>query len=200
MKIKIILSIATILFTVSAYSQTNVPPDGAAGLKFGMSPSEVKAIWKNKGTLYQDYETIKSTIGSLSYIDISVGNEKFDVATAKFVNNKLYEISVMKLPEREAFAQGIYDNLQEILNNKYKKGNSYRIFTGIYEDGDGYEMQAVRLGNADIATYWDYSPTSIISLKITPLSQSIIIEMNYQSVVLFKDVDKIIKAANTSEF
>jgi hypothetical protein len=165
-----------------------------------MTPSEVKAILNKKGTLDRDYEIFKATVGNITYTDITVGTEKFDVCVAKFVNNKLYDIRFAILPEREGFVQGIYDNLQTIVNNKYKRGNSHRIFTGIYDDADGYEMQAVKLGKGTIQTFWDYSPVSAINLEIVPMGNMVGVSLQYQSMELFKEVEKALKSVNVDEF
>jgi hypothetical protein len=200
MKERIVLCLAAVLISLTAHSQTSEAPDGAAGVKFGMTPSEVKAILNKKGTLDRDYEIFKATVGNITYTDITVGTEKFDVCVAKFVNNKLYDIRFAILPEREGFVQGIYDNLQTIVNNKYKRGNSHRIFTGIYDDADGYEMQAVKLGKGTIQTFWDYSPVSAINLEIVPMGNMVGVSLQYQSMELFKEVEKALKSVNVDEF
>lgn len=200
MKTQIIVCIAALVLSITTYSQTSEAPDGAAGVKFGMTPSEVKAIWRTKGTIDEDYNIIKASVGTLTYVNLTVGSEEFDLGAAKFVNNKLYEIALWKLPSQDGYAQGIYDDLQTILNNKYKKGEAHRHFTGIYEDGDGYEMQAVILGDATIMTFWDYSPISMISLEIRVVLNSVAITMTYQSLALFKEVERALNSVNKDEF
>lgn len=83
---------------------------------------------------------------------------------------------------------------------KYPQGKSYRHFEGSYEDGDGYEIQAVRLGKGTIATYWDFSPACIIALNIKSLSDIIVVNLQYQSVELADEADKIMDKTNEIEF
>lgn len=175
-------------------------PNGAAGLKFGMSPNEVKALWSTKGKLSEAYTPLQAAVGSILFKNLKVGTETFDIAVVKFVNMKLYDIILSKIPYSDGFAQDIYDNLQEILITKYGNGSSIRHFEGIYEDGDGYEMQAVKLGEATIATYWDFSPISIIKLGIESAEVNLIVIMQYQSVELCKEVNKATNKANKIEF
>lgn len=177
---------------------TEAAPDGAAGVKYGMSPSEVKAIWRTRGTLYQDYELTQPKLGSIFFTKIKVGSVTFDIGGAKFVNDKLYEIALSKLPNEDAFAQTIYDELKDILMSNHQNGQSIRRFESPYEDGDGYEMQAVRVGKGTIATYWIFED-SVISLEIYPSTNGVSVRLQYQSD-LVKEAKNILNAVNKNEF
>lgn len=200
MKERIFLCLTALLFSLTVHSQTSEAPDGVAGLKFGMTLSEVKAAWNTRGLLYQDYQTIKSTIGSIVYLNLSVGTETFDIGVAKFIDNKLYEVILSKIPLQDSFAQDVYFGLLSILASKYNNGSLHREFRSPYKEGDGYEMQAVRMGKADIYAVWNFSPISIIKLEIQPWESGLAVAMIYQSVELYTEVDKVIKKVNDIEF
>lgn len=200
MKTAIIFSIVVVLSSPIAYSQTNEAPDGAAGVKFGMSLAQVKSIWNTKGTIYQDYTVTIPKIGIVFYKNLKVGTKTFDMASASFVNNKLYMIELSLFPESDVFAQLEYDNLKEVIESKYGKGRSIRRFNGIYEDGDGYEMQAIRVGQGRIVTQWSFEPVSIVKLEIKPLSENVYVSLGYISVSLGEEADKLKEQKNVIEF
>ncbi len=60
-----------------------------------------------------------------------------------------------KPDEQEIFHQ--YDHMKELLIKKYgEPKNDFAFFKDPYYKGDGYETQAIRLGKATFAAYWEF--------------------------------------------
>lgn len=184
-----------VLIFISGNSIAQTELTGAVGLSFGISTENVKSIMsKRSGTVDQ------SGPNYLSYNDVMIGTKKADILFLQFVNNKLHTIKAMFLPEFEAKTQDLYDELKEIITSKYGKSESYRNFKTPYEDGDGYEMQAVKLGKADISSYWKFPSDRIISLNIESTEKIIFVSMVYQDGKLFQEVKQKQENKNMNDF
>lgn len=184
------LLIIIILFVTCgnvSYGQYNKPVQGAFGLTFGSSKINVKEVMrKHNAEIYDEKQT------HLLYKDVVLGSQKSDLLWCMFVNNKLYEIRALFSPEVDEYAQALFNELKEIIDNKYEKGVYFRRFKGIYKDGDGFEMQAVKSGNGYIKSYWvDPNFKSTISLEIIPLNKSLTVTLIYQDVTLTEEAVKL---------
>lgn len=192
--------IKLILFTFSfvisvfpVYCQSAGIPDGAGGLKFGMSVAEVKNIWRAKGNPPGEFEPSKPGLVSLSYYKVKIGVQKFDFCVLRFVNDKLYDIIFCKIPERESFGQDYYDTQQKIITSEYGQGVSYRFMDPDDELGSERDkMNAVKCGFAKIRTCWSFKDISAISLEIKEIDDKITIVTQYQSTELYKEVKAIL--------
>jgi len=181
---KIALIFLLIVFSTSLIAQPELT--GAMGITFGMNANSVKRIMVQKGGI-----VIPSTNGNLTITNITMGTMRPGIVICKFVSNKLFDISICFIPTLEAKTQELYDEISGIIVSKYGEGKSFKNFKGIYSDGDGYEMQAVKLGNADIATYWSYFLNkNIIALQICPLSENLYIKLTYQDDKLAAEAEK----------
>ncbi len=69
--------------------------------------------------------------------------------------------------------------LKEQFIVKYNTGKSYEFFSSPYDEGDGYEMQAVRLEKCTYSTFWDTQGGSI-TLKISKYEQ---ISVSYEDSI-----------------
>jgi hypothetical protein len=131
------------------------------GLTFGMYKEKAKAIMFNKkGKL----DVKRSVVDKLIYGNVKVGGKMTDFIVLLFVDNKLFDVSIYYF-DLDARQQENYDKLKETIDNKYGFSETYRTFKSPYTDGDGYEMQAIKVGKGSITTYWSLK-NGIISLEI----------------------------------
>ena len=193
-KVFLLLTIIT-SFTLISFSQPELT--GAIGLTFGMNKSMVKSVILQKGgTLFDEKEN------SVSFSDIPIGSKTSDLMGCQFIHNNLHTICCIFASPLESQTQDLYDDLKSILVSKY--GNpqkSFRHFTGIYSDGDGYEMQAVRLGYAIISSYWTFKDNNVIYIEIEAVSGGrMIVKITYQNDKLSIEVENEKSNKNKSEF
>jgi hypothetical protein len=193
--LKSILLSIMIISSISSLAQ-EVELKGAMGLTFGSNKATVKKIMASKGAILM---SDKADI--IAYTDFPIGTLKAYILFCKFVNDKLYEIVANFDPVLEAKTQERYDEICEIISSKYGKGDSRRLFTGTYTDGDGFEMQAIRLGNADIATFWvNFKNGSGIIVEIVSINDALRVKLTYQDGVLIDDAIKRDNLKNVSDF
>jgi hypothetical protein len=181
---KFILFVLIMVNSFSLYAQSDLT--GAMGLTFGMNKNAVKSnILKRSGT----FETTKG--GTLMITNITMDSKNPVMVMCKFVNLKLFEISVYFIPSLEVKTQELFDEISGIVESKYGKGQSLRTFKGIYKDGDGFEMQAVKTGNGSIATSWSgFNNNNIIYLEIYSLNDNLYVRLIYRDGKLAAKVKK----------
>lgn len=131
------------------------------GLTFGMSKEKAKLIMLNKKA---KLDVKRSLVDKLIYGNVKVGGKMTDFIVLLFVDNKLFDVSIYYF-DLEARQQENYDKLKETIDSKYGFSETYRTFKSPYKDGDGYEMQAIKVGKGSITTYWSLK-NGIISLEI----------------------------------
>jgi hypothetical protein len=159
---------------------------GAIGLTFGMNKNAVKGFIVQKGGTIENAKG-----GTLLITNVTMDTKRPVMVMCKFVNYRLFEISAYFIPSLEDKTQELYDEINGIVESKYGKGQSFRDFKGIYEDGDGFEMQAVKTGNASIATYWrNFINSNVICLEIYSLSDNLYVRLTYQDGNLAAKVEK----------
>ncbi len=184
MKTKMIcVFIIGLVLSTTIYAQTKGVLTGPFGLKFGSTKSTVASVMNGKGEISEDLPDV------VTYTGVKIGTKSSDLFNCKYVNNKLFEVNAVFIPELESKTQEMFDDLVETINNKYGTGKSIRNFTGIYDDGDGYEMQAVKLGYAKIVTYWvGFSDEeSIISVSLMSAGSNVAIRLQYQDGTLVNE-------------
>ena len=191
---KSLLAVLFLTCMISSFAQTELT--GAMGLTFGMNPNSVQSVMEKKGGIVK---TLKN--GKFIITNVIMGTKKPAMVLCDFVNNKLFDIGIYFTPSLEAKTQDLYDEISEIIVSKYGKGESIRHFKGIYTDDDGYEMQAVKLGNADIVTYWSkFLNNNAICLQIYPLTESLYVKLTYQDDRLAAEAEKQQATKDKAEF
>ena len=168
---------------------------GALGLTFGMNATSVKDIMGKKGSTLRE-----ATPEIITYENVQIGTKKADLLSFHIVNDKLHTIKALFISEIEAKTQDIYDDLKNILASKYGEPKSYRDFTDPYKNGDGYEMQAVRLGKAAIESYWSFKNDKVIALEIRALKTEMYVSLVYQDSKLFEEVKAKQGIKNKADF
>ena len=85
-----------------------------------------------------------------------------------------------------------YQTLLSKLNNKYgEPSSSYFSFTSPYEEGDGFELNAVQMEKSNIVAWWDLTftdgtPSGLIMLEMTKWKQNSITWENSINTALKK--------------
>jgi hypothetical protein len=172
------------LLSFTSYSQTTEIPlnektiTAPIGLSFGMSVAQVKAAMAKKGAILDAKYSKKDR---LIFNNVKVGPKTTDFIKLLFVDDKLFDVT-MYYNEIQGNLQKGFDQLKETLENKYGSGEYYRNFDSPYKDGDGYEMQAIKLGKGYISSYWTFKNASI-SLEI---DETLAIKLGYQDSELSK--------------
>jgi hypothetical protein len=149
---KFLLLLLIIINVEVVRSQNDSLPElkGALGLTFGCSKQQANTILTQKGGVM---DKVNSKNDIIIFDKLKFGVRKPEFVSLKFVNNKLYEINIY-FSTMESLTQELYNSVRSDIEKKYFEGECYRNFDGIYHDGDGYEMQAVKLGYAKINCFW----------------------------------------------
>lgn len=195
---KTFLSIFVIIlcFPVMIKAQSNV--EAPMGLAFGSDMASVKSVMNNKGTF--DSENIQSYGKSLLYSGVSVGVKNATLASFKFTDNKLFEVSLVFEPSRETEIEDMYDSICDIINAKYGRGESFRNFKYPYDDTDDDFLIALKGGYATIKTYWmKFDDEDSITVGIEKYG-SLCVILKYQNGKLIDQAQNKQKELNTSEF
>lgn len=173
----------TVLLPLFISAQTKTV-DGFWGIKFGANKQQViDAIKAKGGTL-----DVKSTTEkSLVFDNIRFAQRKAYFLIIKFNNNKFYEAIVTFKPD-ESDLINEFETMAKELSNSYGEVEVYRNFKSPYEEGDGYETQAIRMGKADYAAFWKtvnaQNDNNYVSLRIT---KDMLVRLGYQDGTLVKD-------------
>lgn len=168
---------------------------GGIGLEFGASRNNVIEILQYRGG---SIDKSMSNDEMLVFDNIKIGGRKTIYISTWFVDNKLFEINVYFSPSLDPAVQQLFDEIKENLENKYGKSMCVRNFKGVYKDGDGYELQALRGGYADIVCWWNsFIDGNTIILKITT---TLDVHINYQSDELTRMKIQKDKEKNLQEY
>ncbi len=194
---KLFFVLIVLLVSSTLFAQDSQELKGPIGLEFGMNKESVTSILKSKQAVLQSSES-----DVIIFKALKLGSKQPELGFCKFINDKLFEVVFIFNPKLEAKTQSEFDEISDIIENKYgKPSNSFRNFNGIYKDGDGYEMQAVRTGNATISNYWtNFKNESAISIKLFPSDNSVFVLLGYQDGILIDEAVKKQNDKNTSEF
>jgi hypothetical protein len=108
---------------------------------------------KTKGFKVKKYDAIVTTMTGVFLGNVT--NEVLIVHTPK--SKKVWKVVVF-LQEQIGWSslKSEYQSLLSKLNNKYgEPSNSYFSFLSPYEEGDGYEMNAVEFEKTNIVAWWN---------------------------------------------
>lgn len=185
-----------LIMSVTMFGQTKL--SAPIGLTFGNSLESAKQILNQVGTFVE--KTSRPYGISVQYSEVKIGATTADVVMCKFVNNKLFEVCVYYKADDEKI-QSMYDNFCSIINTKYGKGKSFRIFRYPYKDGDEDFITAIEGGYADIETYWTHwtheEEDDAIVVEIIKVPA---IRISYQNGVLFNEAKRIEDNKNNASF
>jgi len=98
-----------------------------------------------------------------------------------FMNNssQLAKVAVIIITPDED-ARRTYDNLKRSLIAKYgEPTDDFHFFSSPYEENDGYELTAFRVGKATFASYWHPGPGKNVPVSID-ITQRLNVEVTYE--------------------
>ncbi|QKJ28483.1 hypothetical protein HQ865_01475 [Mucilaginibacter mali] len=193
---KNLILIALLCITFGANAQSAKPIDGFLGIKFGSSSAQVIEAVKAKGGVVNAGQTATT----VAFSNLSLGGRKVALFYVNFVNDKAFEAVFNFRADLEAKTIDYYNALAKDINGVYGEGKPYKDFKQPYSDGDGYEITAIKTGNATYETSWidgeNKAWISIVSYKDIPLVVRLIYS-DGKLIQAFKDQQK---EKNKSEF
>ena len=125
--------------------------------------------------------TIKETKGNVITMSGSYINRQCEVIVfASKKTNIVWKVAIY-LPEETNWysIKNDFLRLKEQFITKYGNGKSYEFFSNPYSEGDGYEMQAVKLGKCHYTTFWE-TQGGTIGLSISKYEQ---ISVSYEDTI-----------------
>lgn len=178
--------------TQSASSNPNEKKsiDGFWGIKFGATLDEVKAAMQAKGA--KIYEGL-SKPDMLVYKDVIFTGRTTRFISLSFANNKFYEAIVVYNAPDDSQLLGQFNLLTTELANVYGEANIVKEFQPPYTAGDGYEVQAIKLGKANYFATWKTNNNNTLLLQI---SKSGTISLFYTD----KTLEKLKDAKKSSDY
>ncbi|RCH56163.1 hypothetical protein DJ568_05330 [Mucilaginibacter hurinus] len=191
-----LITVVFLFITSIAFSQKKI--DGFLGIKLGSDKeSVIKAITLRGGEL--DVENTKST--NVTFRNVKVGANNAFGLIVKFINGKAFQASFLFSPTSDSKLISFYNQFVEDLDAVYGKGDSFKRFTSPYEDGDGYELTAIKAEKAEFNTFYDdksAEPTkNMISVRIT---SGMNVNLLYQDGVLIQEAINAQNEQNRSDF
>ncbi len=131
-----------------------------ADLPWGLSPAEVEAQLAGRGFGLDEVADHGAQIfrGRLFNEDAAV--------VTHFDARGLAKASLFLEPDRHRAIE-VYESMQQFLIRKYgPPENVYRVFEDPYEDGDGDEELAIKVGKAHFLSMWPRTNGAALYVKI----------------------------------
>ena len=160
--------------------------DGFWGIAFGTNVEEAKRLMLAKEGVTLD---IKQTTENRLIFDVHTfaGRTPKFVALA-FVNDQLHTAKVNFLSKPEAQTQDLFDAIKADIDAKYYlTKENYRLFKSPYADGDGYELQGIKLGKGDVVAFWRFKrPDGHENMLAIEITDKLYVVLTYQDENLAK--------------
>lgn len=147
--------------------------DSFLGIKFGSSKSEVLKAMTARGSVLNSKE---SKADVQNYDNVKIGNRRVDLFSVRFVDNKVFQADFYFIPKLEANTIDFYNEIVQDITLVYGAGDSFKNFQKPYEEGDGYELTAIKLGKAKYKTYWTRKNTIVTEI----IPDAMAIRLEYQ--------------------
>lgn len=174
-KLTLIILLIAVCFEIKAQEKQI---DSFLGIKFGSSKAQVLKAMSARGSTL---DLAKSNGDFQNYKNVKIGTRKVDVFSIRFVDDKVFQADFYFIPELEAKTIDLYNDIVEDVTNVYGTGSPFKNFQHPYEDGDGFELSAIKLGKATYNTYWNRINSIVVS--IIP---AMAVKLEYQDDVLVK--------------
>lgn len=174
--------------------------DGFWGVKFGSSMANAKKVIfeKKNGKIDNRISNAESF-----FVDgANFGGRKAHMMILGFVNDKFHTASVLFMPDLEPKVFELYEQIKKEISDKYgKPQEDFKYFEKPYFFGDGSETQAIRLGKADIASYWVFErPDGFKNFLVLSISENLRVRLGYQDGKLIKESVEEVKQKNSKDF
>ena len=195
------LVIGVLLFTnVSFAQETKASLDNFWGIKFGSSVAETRKALLAKKTGTIDEKNSSETKIILDKPEFAGKIPLF--VLFQFVDDKFHTAKVIFKPTLDARVFELYDSVKKDINDKYyKTEKDYKFFKSPYEDGDGYETTALKVGKATIAALWTFKQAdgfeNSVSLEI---DENLLVTLSYQDEKLIKQAIEKQKNKNAKDY
>src|SRR5437879_3870512 len=170
-------SAALLLTTVLTVAPGCLPAQGYrfADIPWGSTPDGVKKVMATQGLVFVQVD--------------SDGDYKFKgtlaeypaVVWAMMAGGKLAKVAVYLItPDNKARQE--YKSMKGVLTAKYgAPASDYEVFQSPYEEGDGYEDQAIRLGKGHFLTMWTAAAETDTSRLGLYISEKLAVIIGYES-------------------
>jgi len=192
------LFLVTFLFiTICCKAQTTKPIDGFLGVKFGSTQAQVIEALKAKGANLNSDPTPQA----ISFSNVKLGGRTVSTFFVYFFNDQAFNAGFIFMPEQEPKVIEYYNSVVKDITDVYGTGKAQKKFKSPYTDGDGYEITAIKTGNADYETDWIDGANHISALIRKDNKQNaLIIALIYDDGKLHQAFKDKQKAQNKSEF
>lgn len=132
--------------------------------------------YKSKG-----YKVVQ-TGNTYTYLSGSVNGTSVELLVMGTPKTKQFCKAIIYLPKRTSWSslKSNYEDYLQILTNKYgNPSSSYNFFKDPYNEGDGYELSAVKADKCVFAAYWiDSVSNTNIALNISEYLQ---VQISYEN-------------------
>lgn len=147
------------------------------------------AKYKSKGYLIQKY------FENGVILNGEVLGTKIELYIFTTIKTKRVFKAVVYLPKRESWVslKNEYEKYFETFTDKYGTEDSkYEFFSKPYFEGDGYELQALKLEKATFAAYWLKKNNATIGLEISEYQQvKITYENDTNQIISKREIDAV---------
>jgi hypothetical protein len=170
---------------------------GFQGIAWGDSLAKARSILGDRFKL----DTKLSNDADLVYSDGQIGGRTVNLLLLIFGSEGFTKAGLF-FKSSESRVISDYNDLKTTISAKYgKPTNDYRFFRAPYEEGDGYEIQAIRLGKGKFIAFWTFpvagKKDNTLSLRIT---ESLDVELTYENGSMMEAYVKSRKEKNAQEF
>lgn len=156
---RFLLAFCAIMLTMALHAQEHLTFKGIPmGSNLATFVSKLKSQGFTQEGDYGEMIIMKGDFAGKSYCTIVIGATKTTKSVWKVVVTFPEKVSWYSLKSE-------YNSFKESYNSKYGKGRSYEYFSDPYYEGDGYELQALRLEKCKYATFYETTEGKIM-LKI----------------------------------
>lgn len=153
---------------------------GCMGIEFGDSKQTVMTKMNSKS----EFEFYKASPdgSTLSYTGGKFAGRQCVGAIFRFYDDQAHTVTILIDPGQNIKVMEVYNEIVAELKNKYpvEPFQSHK-YQSPYSEGDGYAISAIKLGYAEIATYFTFPDENAILVEII---QSLSIKVQYQHTKL----------------
>ena len=172
--------------------------EGFYGIKFGSTKAQSMETMKAKGAV-QDVPL--TTENRVVYKSLTFAGRKSNLAAIYFVDDKLYQGTVFFIANNDNEALKLFDEVVNEIGELYPSQDVFKSFKSPYEEGDGHEVTAIKLGYATYTAFWN-TPGSgesenFVSLEVTTEMN---LKLTYQDGNLIKIVGERSKAKKAKDY
>lgn len=117
-----------------------------------------------------------------------------------FLENQLCKVLIFAKPLKEFKVVEEYKSWKNKLEGKYGKPDlDHEFFSSPYEQGDGYEIQAIEKGKAEFAAFWFFNPDRSGDAISVQLDSSLTIVITYEDEELLDQFMALQKQKNQKD-